>query len=149
MVPKTGFVNKLRKARMAKIGTSFTSQDIEKHLRDRRNMMLYHFSRGGKIATKKRASEEDDQTAPPVTRSSLADDDNYWVIDLDVAEGKMMDLKRLDRYCLEQLIPLPVRTSLLLLVNVDDDDKLLKGKAAKVHTQQQLTTRIINGREFY
>ncbi len=112
-VPKTGFVNELWKARMAKVGTSFTTKDIEKHLRDRRNMMLYHFSRAVKIATKKYASEEDDQIEPPVMRSSLADDDDYWVVDLDAAEGKVTELKRLDRYYIEKLTPLPIRTSLL------------------------------------
>ena len=117
---------------MKEMGESFTPTQIKKHIRDRRYMMMYNFLKAGKKASKQ-ATENDDVDAP-ATRSSVGDDED-WVVELDAAEGKVTAIRRLDRYCITQLIPLPLRSNLLLLVKVDEDCKLLLGKAAKVHRE--------------
>lgn len=70
-----------------------------------------------------------------------------WVVDLDATKGAITDTRRLDRYCFEQLVPLPGRTNLLMQFNVSDDLKLLKGKGERVHCSQKTPTRIIGGKE--
>ena len=117
LIPRSGFVTDLQKVRMKEMGELFTPAQIKKHLRDRRYMMLYNFSKAGKNASKQ-VTENDDVDAP-VTRSSV-DDNEDWVVDLDAAEGKVTDIRRLDRYCIEQLIPLPLRSNILLLAKVDE-----------------------------
>ena len=82
-IPKSGFINDLRKLRFKQKGESFTPPQIAKDLRDRRRMMLYHFSKAGKVATKQRANQAIAEGGR-VTRSQV-DDLHDWVVDLDAA----------------------------------------------------------------
>ena len=136
-IPKSGFINDLRKLRFKQKGESFTPPQIAKDLRDRRRMMLYHFSKAGKVATKQRTNQTITEGGR-VTRSQV-DDLQDWVVDLDAAEGKTDDVRRLDRYCFEQLVPLPLRSNLLILVNIADDKKLLKGRWGKSTSNKSST----------
>ena len=57
--------------------------------------MLYHFNKAGK--TKNTTSVEEDEPTGRVTRSSVEDEED-WVIDLDAADCKVTDTRKLSRY---------------------------------------------------
>ena len=71
-----------------------------------------------------------------LTRSTTALCDDDWMVDTDAAECRVTDVRRLDRYPLEHIFTLPERTHLLLLIAVDDDDRVFGGKANVVESLQ-------------
>ena len=77
-----------------------------------------------------------------MTRSSAPEHDD-WTIDMDAAECRVTDTRRLDRYVLEYLFTLPRKTSLLLLSSVAADADLVGGLAAKADAVQKCPGKII------
>jgi len=127
LVPKSTFLTWMRN-KHAKKG-ALSSEAMKAEVRDQCLATLYHFSKTGKICTKNSVSPLDARTSLPFTRSSV-DDNEDWVQDTEAANCQVTDTQRLSSYSLEYLMTLPTRTRLLLLVCIDDDDKLfaLKGE---------------------
>ena len=75
------------------------------------------------------------------------------MIDLDAADCKVNETRRLSRYLLEHIFTLPKKnTPLLLLVRVGDDTKQFSrntNKSSIINDAQQLPMRIIAGKEYF
>ena len=84
-----------------------------------------------------------------VTRSSAVVADNDWVVDTDAATCEVTDVRRLDRYPLEHIFTLASKLRLLLLVAVEDDDRVFAGLEMKVDAMQRNGRISISGREYY
>ena len=123
---------------------------VKRDLARCREAIFYRF--GDKMSSarsQRRPAETEDTAAARVTRSSSSAEGDDWVVDMDAAECKITNIRRLDRCCLEHLFSLEEKTNLLLLVAVDDDDALLKGTGAAVHDQQQNEIISLSGRRYY
>ena len=104
-----------------------------------RAKILYHFSKAGKFRAKTDALDNDeDDDDRPFTRSSVAEDDDDWAVDMEAATCDVTSTRRLDRYPLEQIMTLPLDTKLLLLVLVDNPIMKIFPKAPAVNEMQNL-----------
>ena len=119
LVPKTQLLPWLRNPNTWNVKEQNVSPaKMKTGIQLRRNNMLYHFTKAGK--TNNAQIEEDNDVSGPVTRSSM-EEEYDWVIDLDAANCKVSDTRRLSRYMMEHIFTLPSKTTLLLLVSVDDN----------------------------
>ena len=144
LVPKSAFLNWMRSS-IKNNYEGLASSHLKREINNRRSMILYHFSKVGKLSE----SAESDGRSGPTLRSDVSDDADDWVLDMDAATCAVTNVRRLDRYPIEMLLTLRRGTKLLLLVNVSDDAKLLLSKGAKVDELQRLPKRIIAGREYF
>ena len=140
VVPKSGFFINQRKLYEGK--GVVDARQIQKDIKSRRESALWHFTKVGKTNTKNSGDED----AGRVMRSSIPDTDD-WVVDMDAANCSVSDIRRLSRYALEYIVTLPSKTTLLLLVNVDDTNPFLD-KALKVEETQRLGRTRISGRDY-
>ena len=76
------------------------------------------------------AVESPEDIIGPVTRSAV-DSEDKWLLDEETFTMETTERRRLLRVPLEHVCIAPKKTKLLLLVGVDDDETLLKGKALK------------------
>ena len=84
-----------------------------------------------------------------MTRSSAPEVDDL-LIDIDAADCRVDDVRRLDRYVLEHIFTLAPKSQLLLLVRRSNDAGAVGGKtAAKVDAVQKLPRKLIYGHEYY
>ena len=137
LVPKSAFLNWMRSS-IKNNYEGLASSHLKREINNRRSMILYHFSKVGKLSE----SAESDGRSGPTLRSDVSDDADDWVLDMDAATCAVTNVRRLDRYPIEMLLTLRRGTKLLLLVNVSDDAKLLLSKGAKVDELQRLPKRI-------
>ena len=84
-----------------------------------------------------------------MTRSSTVVEDDDWVVDTDAATCEVTDVRRLDRYPLEHIFTLPEKSKLLLLVAVEDDDRVFGGLGMKLDAKQLNGHITISGRKYY
>ena len=66
----------------------------------------------------------------PNTRSNTDDVDD-WMIDTSAVNLTTTNLRRLTLYSLEQIFLCEEKTKLLLMIKVEDDDRLLGGRVLK------------------
>ena len=122
----------------------YSPADIERDIRTRRTWVTQNFEK--KATTGYANAPPDDPSR--VTRSSMDDDDN-WILDEAAYTMETTERRRLSRVPLEHVAIAAVKTKFLLLVRADSDDKLLKGKAFRVHEFQANPVTRICGRDFY
>ena len=142
LVPKTGFVMPWRRGI---VPTNMSQVEINKRIEYTRKSTLNHFDLSWDNTRQQNSPEE--EATGPTTRSNADEDD--WLVDVDAAECKVTDMRRLDRCPLEHIVTLPEKSSMLLLVKVEDDDNKFGGKAAAVHGVQGLKTRSISNHNYY
>ena len=130
LVPKTGFVDKWRHGI---VPTNMSQVEINKRIDYMRKSTLNHFDLSWENTRQQNSPEE--EATGPTTRSNADEDD--WLVDMDAAECKVTDTRRLDRYPLEHIVTLPEKSSMLLLVKVDDDGNKFGGRAADVNRVRQ------------
>ena len=149
-IPKSGFLVKMRNLNVPSGPVS--EKQMAKEVRIRRESVYWHFDKSGKRNLDKPGNgdgHDDDMGGGRVTRSSVAEEEEDWTVDMDAANGEVTQTRRLDRYSLEHILTLPERTKLLLLVQVSDDSKKFSGKGAKIDAFQNLDRKRISGREYY
>ena len=122
----------------------YSPADIERDIRTRRTWVTQNFEK--KATTGYANAPPDDPSR--VTRSSMDDDDN-WILDEAAYTMETTERRRLSRVPLEHVAIAAVKTKFLLLVRADSDDKLLKGKAFRVHEFQANPVTRICGKDFY
>ena len=98
LVPKSGFFVNQRK--LFEGSGSVDETLMRRDIKSRREAILWHFTKVGKTKTKCNTEAEG-----PVTRSSLVDCDD-WAVDLDAADCRVTDERRLSRYALEHIVTL-------------------------------------------
>ena len=140
LVPKSGFLVNQRK--LFEGNGKINDADIAAAIKQRREIVLWHFSRVGKTRTK--ASGDD--SGGPITRSSLADDSD-WAVDMDAVNCAVSDQRRLSRYAFEHIVTLPTKTAMLLFVLNDDTNSRLQ-KALRVESVVGSNRTRISGREY-
>ena len=140
----------MRERAEASLAKEFSKKEMDKDCRDRRGDMMYHFSRVGKKKTKHSGVGLDDgSTDRPITRSAN-DEDEDWTIDMDAANCEVSDIRRLDRYPIEQLLTQTNGSKLLLLVEVGEDNRgTEKNKYKKIAQAQNTPRKVISGREYH
>ena len=106
--------------KLAQKKTIFTANEIQKDIKNHCTMIGYHLNC-------EVGSKAEDFKSCPVTRSSVEDHD-AWIIDRDAIDIRVTDTHILGRYTLEKIVTCKNNTRLLLLVNVDDDDRLFRGR---------------------
>ena len=147
LTPKTAFLDFLRASTM---GSGAVSPATIKRETNRCRDAIFH--RFGDKLTGARAGRHagpEEESGARITRSSLPDEPEDWVVDMDAADCNVTDVRRLDRYCLEHIFSLAEKKNLLLLVCVDDDHALLRGKGAAAHEQQGNELVVLGGRRYY
>ena len=150
LTPKTAFLDFLRSSTMGS-GT-IPAATIKRETNACRDAIFHRFANKMAIVREGRsaaATATVGSSAGRVTRSSAVPDDDDWVVDMDAAECNVTDIRRLDRYCLEQIFVLEEKTKLLLLVSVADDDTVLNGSGEAVSALQKNGTIKLSGREYY
>ena len=147
LTPKSSFLDFLRAATMSSgvVSPATVKRDTARC----RDAIFHRFGDRMSSARSQRRPAAPEDTAARVTRSSSSGEGEDWVVDMDAAECKITNVRRLDRYCLEHIFTLEEKTNLLLLVAIDDDDSLLKGTGAAVHEQQQNEIISLDGRRHY
>ena len=101
-----------------------------------------------KLGTTGTAVEPSTDSTGPVTRSTV-DADDKWMLDEEAFTMETTERRRLSRVPLEHVCIAEEKTKLLLLVSVDADSKVLKGKASKIELLQGHDLTRISGREYY
>ena len=74
---------------------------MAKEVRIRRESVYWHFDKSGKRNLDKPGNgdgHDDDMGGGRVTRSSVAEEDEDWTIDMDAANCEVTQIRRLDRY---------------------------------------------------
>ena len=123
----------------------YSPAKIESDLASRRRWMHFNFAKMGTTGT---AVESPDDIIGPVTRSAV-DSEDKWLLDEEAFTMATTERRRLSRVPLEYVCITAEKKKLLLLVGVDDDEMLLKGKASKVDDKQGHDITTISGRAFY
>ena len=116
---------------------------------DGHNQLFHRFGNRMAAAHSVRHTIDDCRTPLRVTRSSTVVEDNDWVVDTDTATCKVTDVRRLDRYPLEHIFTLAEKSKLLLLVAVEDDDRVFGGLGMKLDATQLNGHITISGRKYY
>ena len=101
-----------------------------------------------KLGTTGTAVEPSTDSTGPVTRSTV-DADDKWMLDEEAFTMETTERRRLSRVPLEHVCIAEEKTKLLLLVSVDADSKVLKGKASNIELLQGHDLTRISGREYY
>lgn len=94
-------------------------------------------------------SKNGDEPGGPVTQSNGVSSHDNWVHDLEAANCEVTNVRRLDRYPIEQLLMQPCGSKWLLFVDVQVDEKHIQTKAEKVNDLQHFPTWTIAGRRYY
>ena len=102
-----------------------------------RNAIFHRVSDTWTSAHVQQHADPKEESRARITRSSLPNEPEDWAVDMDAADCKVADVRRLDQYCLEHIFSLGEKINFLLLVSVDDDDTLLRGTGAAAHGQQR------------
>ena len=98
LVPKTQLLPWLRNPKTWNVKEQkISAVKMKKGVQLRRNNMLYHFTKTGK--TNIANLDYENEVTGPVTRSNM-EEEYDWVIDLDAADCKVSDTRRLSRYML-------------------------------------------------
>ena len=84
-----------------------------------------------------------------ITRSLVQANDDDWTLDDAAFNMDTTDRRRLSRVPIEHLAVAAPKTKFLLLISVDDDEKLFKRKGERVDMMQNLPRTKISSREFY
>lgn len=86
-----------------------------KDVKGRRDWVFWHFNKSRKRRVK--GDDNDIASGEKVTRSSVAEEEVDWTIDMDAANCEVTQIRRLGRYLLEHIMTLPERKKLSLLVH--------------------------------
>ena len=147
LTPKSSFLDWMRSSTLR---SGPVDEGVrKKELQDIRGQLFHRFGNRMSAAHSSRHAGGNCHTPPRVTRSSAAVADDDWVVDTDAATCEVTDVRRLDRYPLEHLFTLSEKTRLLLLVTVDNDDRVFGGIGMKVDAMQCNEQISLAGREYY
>ena len=132
-IPKSDFLHWPRETNHFKKNVKLSDTTIKSDLKKKRQWMARHF----KWHDNQHVEQGGGQSAGPSLRSR-DDDIEDWVLDSDGYNVETTNERRLSRYCMEQIWIQNDRTKLLLLVNVDDDQRMFGGQGATVEQLQSV-----------
>ncbi len=115
-------------------------------LKSRRQWMNYYFKNPEATGL---TVEDEEEIIGPVTCSSVIEEDNDWMIHNFAFTMETTNTQNLSHIPMEHLAVSKARMKYLMLVKVEDDISLMKGKATKVDFQHTLPRTTISGQGYY
>ena len=130
------------------VGT-ITMYVIKKETKSYRNAAHFRFGEKMALARASRHASPVEYLDPILpTRSLSAAIINNWLINMDAAKCEVTNVRRLNHYPLEHIITLPVKSNLLHLVAVEDNDNVCNGDTQLVDCSQNIGHITVSGYEY-
>jgi len=124
------------------ISTTYTKKHTKVKLKNTRTSILYHFTQQTNADVGPVQDDVHGERDHPNTPSN-ADNQDDWMVDTSAVYLTTTNPRQLTLYPLEQIFLCAEKTKLLLMIKVEDDDRLLRGKGQEVQAVQGTETRFI------